>query len=119
MDYVFRNVTEELLFEPDLGWMAIGGYDPMRALKKYQDRIEIVHLKDYYRDGEDKLDQTKEFRFCPTGYGVMDWASILAWCEKHIKPKWYVADHDSAYDGDIYDELEMSLEYIRKQLSYC
>lgn len=118
MDYVLRHVSEEVLFEPDLGWMAIGGYDPMRALEKYQNRIEIVHLKDYYRAGAAKLDQTQPFRFRPTGYGVMDWASILPWCEEHIRPVWYVADHDSAYDGDIYKELELSLHYIRNKLSF-
>lgn len=119
MDYVLRNISGQVLFEPDLGWMAIGGYDPVRALKKYRNRIESVHLKDYYRGGSDKLDLTQEFQFRPTGYGVMDWATILSLCEQTVRPKWYVADHDSAYEGDIYEELGMSVEYIRGQLKYC
>ncbi len=116
MDYIMEKAKPSLLFEPDLGWIEIGGYHPEKALKKYADRIEIVHLKDYYREA---FDPELPFVFRPTGYGVMDWARILPLCEKEIKPKWYVADHDKAYDGDVFDELGMSLDFIKKMLRYC
>ena len=119
MDHVMKNIPETVLFEPDLGWMAIGGYDPMRALKKYKDRIEIVHLKDYYRAGENILDVDAPFEFRPTGYGVLDWSNIVAYCEREIRPKWYVADHDKAVHGTVFEELEASLRYIRELLKYA
>ena len=49
----------------------------------------------------------------------MDWARIIPLCEELIKPRWYTADHDKAYDGDIYEELEMSLRFIKGMLRYC
>ncbi|MBR7175322.1 MAG: hypothetical protein IKD50_12955, partial [Clostridia bacterium] len=102
--------------EPDLGWMEIGGYRCKRALEKYADRIEVIHLKDYYRDA---FDISLPYEFRPTGYGVMDWASILPLCEKKIKPAWYTADHDKAMHGDIYEELKLSLDFIRNAVKFC
>lgn len=116
MDFIMENTNQDVLFEPDLGWLEIGGYKSEKALRKYADRIEIVHLKDYYRAA---FDIELEHRFRPTGYGVMDWANILPLCEELIKPTWYTADHDSAYDGDIYEELSMSLQFIKNALRYC
>jgi sugar phosphate isomerase/epimerase len=116
MDFIMEKTNPEVLFEPDLGWLEIGGYNSEKALRKYADRIEIVHLKDYYRE---TFDIELEYRFRPTGYGVMDWAHILPLCEELIKPVWYTADHDSAYDGDIYEELGMSLSFIRNALRFC
>lgn len=118
MDHILESLPNEVLYEPDLGWMSIGGYPPEKALRKYAGRIEIVHLKDYWR-AEDNYDFTAEYKFRPTGYGVMDWARLLPLSEELIKPTWYVTDHDSAYDGDIYQELGMSLNYVRDMLRYC
>jgi hypothetical protein len=59
------------------------------------------------------LDRTKPFEFRPTGYGVMDWPNLITYCEKEIKPKWYVADHDAPIRHDAFTELEMFLRYIR------
>lgn len=119
MDTILKNTPKELLFEPDLGWLAIAGSDPVQVLRQYADRIESVHLKDYFRAGPDPRDSTREYRFRPTGYGVMDWSNIVPVCEELIKPVWYVADHDSAYEGDAFDELAMSLDYIKNLLRFC
>ena len=116
MDYILENTSKDVLFEPDLGWMEIAGYPSEKALRRHAERIEIVHLKDYYRAGSDPA---SEFIFRPTGYGVMDWARVIPLCEELIKPRWYTADHDKAYDGDIYEELEMSLRFIKGMLRYC
>lgn len=116
MDDILTRTDPRMLFEPDLGWMEIGGYDCVKALGTYRKRIEIVHLKDYWRESNDP---SLPHQFRPTGYGVMDWARILPLCERLIQPKWYVADHDSAYDADIYEELGMSLEFIKHALRYC
>lgn len=116
MDFIMENTDPEVLFEPDLGWMEIGGGDCEKYLRKYAERIEIVHLKDYYRDA---LDIELPFKFRPTGYGVMDWPHLLPLCEELIAPTWYTADHDSAYGGDIYEELGMSLEYIKRMMRFA
>ena len=115
MDFIMEKTDGEVLFEPDLGWLEIGGADSEKYLRRYVDRIEIVHLKDYYRAA---FDVELPHKFRPTGYGVMDWAKLLPLCEEIIAPTWYTADHDSAYEGDIYEELGMSLDFIRNSLRF-
>jgi sugar phosphate isomerase/epimerase len=115
-----------LAFEPDLGWMGIAGVDCRYYLRKYRDRCPVIHLKDYYADRVGRVDVSrlgnkrggdKEARFCfrPTGYGIMNYPllrdDILA-----CKPRAFVADHDCAYEGNPYQQLKDSLEYIRRWL---
>ena len=45
--------------------------------------------------------------------------ALLPLCEQVVQPLWYTADHDKAYDGDVFGELGMSLEFIRNTLRYC
>jgi len=116
MDFIMGNTNDDVLFEPDLGWLEIGGAKSETYLRRYQHRIEMVHLKDYYRD---EFDIDLPYAFRPTGYGVMNWAKLLPLCEELISPRWYTLDHDSAYEGDIYEELSMSLEFIKKAMRYC
>lgn len=119
MDTILEAIPDGLLFEPDLGWMEIGGADGEEMLRRYAGRIEIVHLKDYYRQGNPK-DRNKEFVFRPTGYGCMQWERLIPLCEELIKPRWYVTDHDKSYEGcDIYEELKMSLDFVKNSLRYC
>lgn len=116
MDDIMEKTTPEVLFEPDLGWMEIGGYRCERALEKYADRIEVIHLKDYYRAA---FDISLPYVFRPTGFGVMDWERILPLCEAKIKPVWYTADHDKAMIGSVYEELALSLDFIRNAMKFC
>ncbi len=113
MDYILQNTGPQVLFEPDLGWMEIGGHRCEEPLRRYADRIQVIHLKDYTRQ---RFDPELDFRFSPTGSGVMDWATLIPLCESEIAPVWYTADHDKAYDGDLFGELETSLMFIRRML---
>lgn len=113
MDYIMQNTPEDMLFEPDLGWMEIGGCRCDDQLRKYAHRIRVIHLKDYARAA---FDVTLPYHNRPTGYGVMDWDHLLPLCEEWIQPDWYTADHDFAESGDTLGELKMSLDFIRAKL---
>lgn len=58
--------------ELDLAWVSIGGEDPVENIRKYANRLPLVHLKDY------DPDSTPRWR--PAGEGVMDWDACLAAC---------------------------------------
>lgn len=116
MHAIMAALDEKVLFEPDLGWMEIGGCRCESEIEAFKNRIQIVHLKDYFRED---FDVEKDFRFRPVGYGVMNWGNILPLCEKAIAPLWYTADHDTAYDGDLYEELALCLHFIKTALRYC
>lgn len=112
---VLENILDDicpgsLYFEPDLGWIQIGGGDPSHYLKKYKDRCPVIHFKDYYPLKEGS------YEFRPTGYGVMDNAALYE-LSLNCKPEWYIMDHDCSYARDEFDDLRLSLEYFRNLIN--
>ncbi|WP_247004478.1 sugar phosphate isomerase/epimerase family protein [Halosolutus gelatinilyticus] len=41
------DAADNVGFEVDLGWAGVAGYDPLQVLRDFDDRIDLVHLKDY------------------------------------------------------------------------
>lgn len=110
------TVHDLLYFEPDLGWIQIGGADPAYYLKKYNSRCPVVHFKDYIYIPA--ASNEKEFLFRPTGYGVMNNAVLYAMSLScNPAPEWYIMDHDCAYERDAYDDLAISLDYFKNLMA--
>ncbi len=119
---------EYLSFQPDLGWIALGGGDPAYYLEKYRDRCPNIHMKDYYASGPLELrcasilgnkrggKEYADFEFRPTGYGVMNFAMLMPKI-LDCNPKWIVADHDHSYERDAMVDLIASLDYVKKLIS--
>ena len=112
-DDIYRKIPEELLkVEPDLCWIKVAGQSPVEYLEKYGARCEVVHLKDFIKEGNPKNlykligIETKEeegdtgtFEFRPVGFGQQIWEPILDASEK-IGAKWVVVEQDEHYDLD-------------------
>ena len=119
-----RTPAESLSYEPDLGWIAIGGAEPEYFLDKYKDRCKVIHLKDYYAEDIAMVGNVHElndqkgnadhsfFEFRPTGYGIANLPS-LADKVMACNPEWIVADHDLSYERDSYFDLKISFEFIK------
>lgn len=115
-------------FEPDLGWIEIGGGNCEYYLTRYSDRCPVIHLKDYYSADRSKHGDVRDFlpsrgtvergffEFRPTGYGVLNLARLLPMC-LNCDPKWFVMDHDLAYERDSFLDLKLSLDYVKTLLS--
>ena len=83
-DDIYTQIPEDLLkVEPDLCWIKVAGQSPVDYLKKYGPRCEIVHLKDYIKEGnpknmykligidtEEAEEDTGIFEFRPVGFGM-------------------------------------------------
>lgn len=86
----------------DTGHYAFGGGDPLRALKKYYDRIWHVHFKDYSQEvGEasseynyNYFESVKNGVFCKLGEGNVDFQSIVAELRKRKYNGWIVVEQD-------------------------
>lgn len=46
-DFILRNTDKKVLIETDTYWMARGGVDPIDYIKRYQDRLLLIHQKDF------------------------------------------------------------------------
>ena len=66
-------------FELDVFWAAIGGYNPVKTLRRLSGRVSQVHLKDL-KDGVDTIyDEGKvpKDAFQEVGDGVIDMAAVI------------------------------------------
>ena len=61
-----------VLFEPDLGWIKIGGADLEGELRKYAGKIAAIHVKDTAPAGV-----TKDDGWTDIGGGTIDWKKLL------------------------------------------
>jgi sugar phosphate isomerase/epimerase len=115
LENIMDDVNPGLLsLEPDLGWIQIGGGDPMYYLNKYEKRCPVVHFKDFIFD----LSGDKSFIFRPTGYGIVDYPMLYKKTQDFDKkPEWYVLDHDCSYERDIYFDLKISLDYFKNLIA--
>lgn len=73
-DFLLKNVSKNhVLFELDVYWCKVGGYDPTEYLKNYADQIKVVHIKD-----EKEIGASGNLDFAPifnqmTANNVKDW----------------------------------------------
>jgi inosose dehydratase len=86
----------------DTGHLALGGGDPVQALRDWHARIDHVHVKDYSReilDGvlADRVDMEEAWRrgvFCELGAGDVDLAAFFAELRTVGYEGWLVVEQD-------------------------
>ncbi len=68
IDFVMENTDPDLVyFAPDTAHIAAAGADPVEVIKRYADRVNFIHLKDY------KLgDEITEKGWVDSGVPIMD-----------------------------------------------
>ena len=127
LDILYKEVPADLLSpQLDTCWVNVGGENPSDYIRKYADRIEIVHLKDFTGSKSENMyaligiddDKKKEasggFEFRPVGYGLQDFPAILD-ASKEVGAKWVVVEQDSPSMGKTPLECaEMSINYLKK-----
>ncbi len=103
IDYVMQNTDKDLIyFAPDTAHIAAAGADPVEVVKRYADRVNFTHLKDY-KIGDEITSQG----WVDSGVPIMSCFHILGegsvdFCEI-IK----VLD-EANYDGPLCIELDRS-----------
>ena len=126
LDDIYTQIPDTLLrCEPDTCWVENGGEDAAAFIRKYGDRCEIVHLKDYYKEGnpqnlfkligietEEVENDTGVFEFRPVGFGQMLWEPILD-ATLEAGAKWVVVEQDEHYDLCPLEAARRSREYLK------
>ena len=86
IDYYLTQVDPRLMLKVDLGWVFVGGYDPVEYMDRAKDRIGLLHLKDFtdmmlgrYLVNADKI---HDFGFTSLGTGKLDLPAI---CKKALE----------------------------------
>jgi sugar phosphate isomerase/epimerase len=111
-DELLRLTDPQLVtMEMDIAWVVTAGVDPVKYLKKHDDRISLLHVKDVVkglRVTADRLQaQTTE-----VGSGAVDWKRVF----KAPKPKQiahYFVEQEN-FERLPLDSVKISFEYLRE-----
>lgn len=126
LDLIYKAISPELLStELDTCWVNVGGENPAEYIRKYNQRIEIVHLKDFAGsksdnmyaligiDDKDNKKSSGEFEFRPVGYGLQDFKSIIKACDE-VQASWLIVEQDNpSMKKSALECAKMSIDYLK------
>ena len=125
-DEMFDSIpAENLQSELDTCWCDVATGEAPEFVKKYKDRIPVVHLKDYIKKGEVKNmykligieeeeseGDTGYFGFRPVGFGQMIWEPVLD-AAIEANANWVIVEQDEHYELEPLECARRSREYLR------
>ena len=126
LDRLYSDVSADLLLtQLDTCWVNVGGENPSDYIRKYNGRIEIIHLKDFVgsksenmygligTDGKEAPKEATKFELRPVGCGVQNFPAILDAC-KEVGATWVVVEQDEPSMGKTRLECaEVSINYLK------
>lgn len=80
---------EYMSFVPDVGWITVGGADPVAVLNELSGRIKNIHFKEF----------TSEKGFAELGKGIVDFAGVAKVAKTLEQVEWIVAEQDQSQIG--------------------
>lgn len=125
VERVLQNSTVGLCL--DTGHLTAGGADVVELVRRYADRVDIVHAKDVRKELSDKLlpgeitwaEGIRAGMFTPIGQGDVDFATIVSLLDEAGFDGYYVLEQDIMLDeeppaqGGPIDNARASLEALR------
>lgn len=106
-DFLLANTDpKHVMFELDMCWIEAAGQDAITHLKKYGNRYELCHVKDFKREGDKVVQQN-------LGEGIVDYKKILRVAMDNGM-KYYIVEQEDypqsplasvAYDADYLKKL--------------
>lgn len=96
-------------FAPDLGWMDKAGEDVGSILNALDDRIRVLHFKDF-------ISRDPGQNTCPLGEGIIDFDPAWTWlADRTDRDIWITAEQDHAEDAD--EACQLNGAYLIHQLA--
>ena len=108
LDILF-GADEQLQWEADLAWVAVGKASPLECISKYQNRITSVHIKDIAPAGQCE----DEDGWADVGHGTLDWPRLLK-AVAASPVRHYVVEHDKPSDDARF--ASRSAEFLKQHL---
>lgn len=107
---IFNALVEyapSLNFALDLGWVYVGGYDPIETVKKLAGRVSYVHLRDVKEKGGRE--------FVNLGEGIFDYSRLMGTLKEMLDDNgWAVVEYEEGeQDFERYTKARMFLEGLK------
>lgn len=117
LDLLMKETHKGLVWlEMDVFWVSVAGHDPVALLKKYANRVALVHLKDKASGTAVQFNENvpKE-TFKEVGNGTLDFPAILE-AAKKASVKNYFVEQDQT-PGDPIESLRESYKYLSSKFA--
>lgn len=109
LDYLYANVpAADLKAQIDTYWIKTGGQDPVEYVRRYADRIPLLHIKDRAPAPADQ-----ECPFAEIGHGILDWDGIFTAAAAGAV-EWYLVEQDR-WARPALECARLSIEYLRSR----
>jgi sugar phosphate isomerase/epimerase len=95
--------------EMDIGWVVVGGVDPVALLNQYKDRVIALHVKDVGKRGADGNDPPS----VALGEGTIDWMKVLGTAHAN-GVKHYFYEQEEPFTRPILESVKISGDYLTK-----
>lgn len=120
IDYMLQNTDPKLLsFAPDTAHLIVGGCDPVDVIKRYADRVDFIHLKDF-TIGKDVGSQgfadagvEVYSNFAELGTGTVDFKGVFDVLKQAGYDGYYCIELDKAPISNI-QSAKNNLNYLLK-----
>ena len=117
-DILLENLDPNLVkMEMDLGWITVGGQDPVKYFERYPGRFPMVHVKYVHKLTDAASVRSSRFAgehmtiLADVGTGIINWKRIFAHSQQ-AGIKHYFVEHDNPKDG--LQTARVSCEYLQK-----
>jgi len=117
-DVLLENLDPNLVkMQMDLGWITVGGQDPVKYFERYPGRFCMVHVKDVHEVPDAASVRSSRFAgenmtiLADVGTGIIDWKRIFAHSEQ-AGIKHYFVEHDNPKNG--METARVSYRYLEQ-----
>jgi len=85
LDIFFGATGSDVVMQLDTGHAMRAGVNPIKIMKRYQDRLRTIHLKEFSSFNENAL----------IGEGETEWKEIVSLCENIEGMEWYIIEQEN------------------------
>jgi sugar phosphate isomerase/epimerase len=117
LDVMMKETHKDLVgLELDIFWVSVAGHKPVELMKKFADRVKLVHLKDKVADLPVQYNENvPKTAFKEVGHGSIDIPAVLAEAKKIGVTNYFVEQDQTP--GDPLASLKQSFEYLSAHFS--
>jgi sugar phosphate isomerase/epimerase len=110
-DVLMKNTDSDLVkLELDLYWLVQGGQDPAAMMKKYKNRLVMIHLKDRVANSPVNYSPHDEQHIVELGKGSIDWKPLISQARAQ-GVKLALLDQDET-TLPVFESMKMNFDYL-------
>ena len=110
-DELLRLTDPQLVtMEMDIAWVVTAGADPVKYLKKHDDRISLLHVKDLIKDARVTADRLQP-ETTEVGSGKIEWKRVFKGANRKRITHYFVEQEN--FERSPLESVKISFDYLK------